>query len=66
MTRSKKIFVAAAILFFLFLVGLVIDISRKTTFPGARNRKGTLQQTKPVPKDSLPDTLSSKSATHLP
>lgn len=37
MTRSKKIFTAFAIAFLLALIYVVFDISRRTTFPGARH-----------------------------
>ena len=39
MSRSKKIFVAFAIVFFLVLVYIVYDISSRTTFPGSRPPK---------------------------
>jgi hypothetical protein len=39
MTRSKKIFAGIAFAFFVSLIYLVYDISRKTTFPGSRPRQ---------------------------
>lgn len=36
MNRSKKVFVIVAVLFFLGVVLVTIDISRKTTFPGSK------------------------------
>ncbi len=36
MNRSKKIFIAVAILFFIGVVAVTVDISRKTTFPGSK------------------------------
>jgi hypothetical protein len=38
MTRSKKIFVGAAVLFFFLLVIVSYDISRRTTFPGSKSQ----------------------------
>jgi hypothetical protein len=38
MNRSQKLFALLALLFALFLIGMVIDISRKTTFPGKKNK----------------------------
>lgn len=38
MNRSQKLFAFLVLLFALFLIGMVIDISRKTTFPGKRNK----------------------------
>jgi hypothetical protein len=51
MTRSKKIFVAFAIVFALFLAYVAYDIGSRTTFPGA-------QKHEPHPP-TAPDTLSS-------
>ncbi len=39
MTRSKKIFLIVVVLFFLFLVWLMYDISSRTTFPGSKNKE---------------------------
>jgi hypothetical protein len=36
MNRSKKIFVAAAVVFAVFLALVSYDISRRTTFPGSK------------------------------
>lgn len=36
MTRSKKIFLGGAILFFMGIAYASYDISRKTTFPGSK------------------------------
>lgn len=38
MNRSQKLFAFLALLFALFLIAIIIDISRKTTFPGKRNK----------------------------
>jgi len=38
MNRSQKLFALLALLFALFLIGMIIDISSKTTFPGKRNK----------------------------
>lgn len=38
MTRSKKIFLGAAILFFIGIAVASYDISRKTTFPGSKSQ----------------------------
>ncbi len=44
MTRSKKIFVAFAIMFAVILALVVIDLSRRTTFPGS-DRKPAVPDT---------------------
>lgn len=49
MNRSKKIFAALALLFFLLLMYIVYDISTRTTFPGAR----TPETERPGPDDSV-------------
>jgi len=36
MTRSKKVFVGAMVLFFGFLVYISYDINSRTTFPGSK------------------------------
>lgn len=36
MSRSKKIFIALAIAFFILLMYVSYDISTRTTFPGAK------------------------------
>lgn len=38
MSRSKKIFVASAIVFMALLGYVVYDISSRTTFPGSRSK----------------------------
>ncbi len=38
MKRSKKIFVAIALLFFLVMVYIAYDIASKTTFPGSKQQ----------------------------
>ncbi|MFN8311933.1 MAG: hypothetical protein U0289_03955 [Cyclobacteriaceae bacterium] len=48
MNRSQKLFAFLALLFVLFLIGMVIDISRKTTFPGKRNKAKQAHFTAPV------------------
>ena len=59
MTRSKKIFVALGALFFIFLLVLIYDISRKTTFPGPKSRP---KKEAPKEADTVKHTLSPKSA----
>lgn len=39
MSRSKKIFAAFAVLFFLLLVYVSYDISTRTTFPGSGKKE---------------------------
>lgn len=51
MSRSKKIFAAFAIAFFLMLAYIVYDISSRTTFPGSA--PATESHEKP-PEDSIP------------
>ena len=38
MSFSKKIFIAAAILFFILLAYASYDISKRTTFPGSKSQ----------------------------
>jgi len=57
MSRSKKIFVAFAIVFLLFLVYVSYDISTRTTFPGSNPPSETLPN-----RTSLRDSLSTDSA----
>jgi len=58
MSRSKKIFVAFAIVFFAFLAYISYDISSRTAFPGSKSqlkerlKKQYLEQDS-VPKDSI-------------
>ena len=59
MTRSKKIFVALGVLFFIFLLLLIYDISRKTTFPGPKSRP---KKDLPADADTVKHTSSPKSA----
>ncbi len=37
MKKSKKIFLILSVIFFLIIILISIDISRKTTFPGSKN-----------------------------
>jgi len=66
MTRSKKIFLGIMILFFAFLVGLVIDISNRTTFPGSRKEKGQDSTEKAASVDTTKNHSSPKSSTQQP
>lgn len=51
MSRSKKLFAAFALVFFLLLAYVVYDISQRTTFPG---RPTDTEQNTPAPaKDSV-------------
>jgi hypothetical protein len=58
MSRSKKIFIGFAIVFFMLLLYVSYDISTRTTFPGSK------PQLKERIKDdySPPDSLSTDSA----
>lgn len=51
MTRSKKIFVAFAIVFALLLMYVVYDISSRTTFPG---RSRGVQEVENTSADTIP------------
>lgn len=57
MKRSKKIFIGVAILFFAFLVGVIYDMSSKTTFPGAKTPKH------PTAQDTVKSNLPPKSTS---
>ena len=62
MTKSKKLFVAVAVVFLILLIFASYDISRRTTFPGSKSQlKERLKQTYDG-KDSLKsDSLAPKS-----
>ncbi len=51
MSRSKKIFVACAIAFALFLAYVAYDISSRTTFPGSHPKE-------PPKGEAAPDSVS--------
>lgn len=57
MSRSKKIFVASAVAFFLILAYIVWDISSRTTFPGAPQVKTESDEQAADSAVSRPDTL---------
>jgi hypothetical protein len=52
MTRSKKIFLAVCVLFFMGLVYLSYDISSKTTFPGSKSQLKERLKTQYLEADS--------------
>jgi hypothetical protein len=62
MTKSKKVFAAAAVVFLILLIFASYDISRRTTFPGSKPQlKERLKQTYGG-KDTLKsDSLAPKS-----
>jgi hypothetical protein len=65
MSRSKKLFIVIAIVFFGLLFYASYDISRRTTFPGSKSQlKERLQHTYGVPDSlksaSLGDSLGRK------
>jgi len=61
MTKSKKIFTAAAALYLLLLIYASYDISRKTTFPGSKSQlKERLKQTYTGQDSVKSDSLSRK------
>jgi hypothetical protein len=58
MTRSKKIFLGLAIIFFLLLAYASYDISSRTTFPGSKPQLKERIQDQFLKKDSSSnDTL---------
>jgi hypothetical protein len=58
MTRSKKIFLGLAIIFFLLLAYASYDISSRTTFPGSKPQLKERIQDQFLKKDSTnKDTL---------
>ncbi|HBH22172.1 MAG TPA: hypothetical protein DDY13_01990 [Cytophagales bacterium] len=63
MGKSKKIFLGLSIVFFLIMIAIGIDISRKTTFPGS---KGYLKESiigsesDSTKQNSKKDTLDSE------
>lgn len=64
MTRSKKVFLGAAVAFFFFLAWVVYDISRRTTFPGSKSKaKTTSEEAK---KDTTKSHLPPKTTTPRP
>lgn len=65
MSRSKKIFVGAMVVFFLFLVFVSYDISRRTTFPGSKSQlkerlKNQYLKTDSTEKDTAKSTHRQK------
>jgi hypothetical protein len=59
MTRSKKIFLALAIVFFILLIYVSYDISSRTTFPGSKPQLKERIEDQFLEKDTtLRDTLS--------
>ncbi len=59
MSRSKKIFVGFAIVFFLFLAYISYDISSRTTFPGSKPQLKERIKKQFLETDSLSsDTIS--------
>lgn len=52
MKRSKKIFAAFALVFFIVMAYFAYDISTRTTFPGAQPAKADVD-TRPSAADSL-------------
>ncbi|MDZ4715638.1 MAG: hypothetical protein SH819_09230 [Cytophagales bacterium] len=60
MKRSKKIFLAAAVVFLAFWIGVIYDMSTKTTFPGSKKRKDS------VARDSMKSSLPPKTTTQQP
>ncbi len=57
MTRSKKIFVACAIAFALFLAYVAYDISSRTTFPGSHPKVKVPPSEEPAPDSASADTI---------
>ncbi|MEP2669801.1 MAG: hypothetical protein ABJH04_12435 [Cyclobacteriaceae bacterium] len=62
MTRSKKVFIALAILFFLGLGYISYDISSRTTFPGSKSQLKERVKSQFVAPDSIKQ--DSLKATH--
>jgi hypothetical protein len=61
MTRSKKIFILAAILFLAALLYASYDISRKTSFPGSKGQlKERLRQQYATDDSTKADSLKEK------
>jgi len=57
MKRSKKIFLIAAVIFFVMVIFVGYDISRKTTFPGSKK----LLRESLAPSDSVKsDTVNTE------
>jgi hypothetical protein len=52
MTRSKKVFLGFAAVFFIVLAYLSYDISRRTTFPGSKPQLKERLQKKYIPSDT--------------
>jgi hypothetical protein len=53
MSRSKKLFVAAMILFFVLLAYASYDISSRTTFPGSKSQLKERLKDKYLKPDSV-------------
>ena len=68
MNRSKKIFIAVAVLFLIGVVAVTVDISRKTTFPGSKKhlKESILPSDSDEPdtnEENVVDTLKLKETT---
>jgi hypothetical protein len=63
MTRSKKVFIAILIAFFIGLVALAIDISRKTSFPGSKKKLKHAFKMELTDKLHLAQSISSPKST---
>ncbi|SDL60586.1 hypothetical protein SAMN04488090_1393 [Siphonobacter aquaeclarae] len=50
MTRQKKLFVIGFVLFLLLVIGMTIDMARRTTAPW--NKKKTIDRVLPITPDS--------------
>ena len=57
MKRSKKLFLLIAALFFIMLIAIGFDISRKTTFPGSKEESATSDPSDTIPNTDNQDTL---------
>jgi hypothetical protein len=61
MNRSKKIFLAGAIVFAIFIAIVSWDISRRTTFPGSKPQlKERLKQQYVEPDSVQPDSATQR------
>ncbi|HCM77522.1 MAG TPA: hypothetical protein DIS90_14155 [Cytophagales bacterium] len=58
MTKSKKVFVGVAILFFIGLAIISYDISRRTTFPGSKSQlKERIKKQLVAPDSTVKDSI---------
>lgn len=60
MSRTKKVFLVFASLFFLILAILAYDISKRTMFPGSQKKSELEHNDEVTPSDTIKDSQNSE------